>query len=205
MKSDIIESIESVDSFHKNCLLLFDDIVSSIKEKTLTGNLLNLVGPEGNFSVWNTNMSEYHRVYVFKYEMQIRFVWMLVKTHDEKLQSNSTGFKEICHELNINSRYPLLMVAGLFKPKDSNRFMEQLNVRRNWVDNILLLKISDDIKKNINRTKPYEFEKIMSLKTLEGTDSWHCEESVFIIRDLVNIKNSDDVEEFVKLVISIDA
>jgi hypothetical protein len=46
MSQDIVKALSEVDGFHKDCMLLFNDIVASIQQNTLTGSIKGLVGPE---------------------------------------------------------------------------------------------------------------------------------------------------------------
>jgi hypothetical protein len=192
MDSQIIETLDSVDKFHKNIYLLYDDLIASIKQKTITGDLLSLTGPEGGYFVYNE--SDYSRRYVFKYDAKFKFIWLFVKAHENKLQSNSAGYKEICNELNINPIFPMLMIYGNLIPRDTTYFNGDHNVRRNWIENTLMLNMPDDTISTTIRSKPYEFEKLLQFSTSEGTSSWYCEESLFKLRKLMTIKNSEHVE-----------
>jgi len=206
MDSKTIEAISSVDLFHKNCLLLFQDVVSTIREKTITSEVSNLVGPEGHYQVWNINESLYQRQYVFQHDKQIRFVCMFIKIQENKLP-NSLGFKQICRdELHIDPIYPFIIVFGLFQPRDVKRFSEQLNVRRNWIENTILLSVPEDIiKKKVTRSDPYKFGELLEIETTDDTDSWYCEKSLFIIKKLVDVKDSEAIGSLVDELIKINA
>jgi hypothetical protein len=203
IENETIKAIRSVDSFHKKCILLFDDIVSVIKEKTLTDEVVH-IGHEGSYGVWNVNESEHLRQYIFKHNDIIRFVCMFVKIRENKLRAYLTGFQKICHELEIDPVYPLIIVFGLFQPRDNDRFLQELNLRRNWIDNTVMLGMPDNIVQGTTRSTPYEFDKLLWIETPLGTDSWYCEKSIFKIMELLEVKNSKGVESISENLLNID-
>ncbi len=198
----IIKSVRSVDSFHKKCLLLFDDIVSAINEKTLTDEISSIL-LEGGYWV-GINESEHQRQYIFKHDNRIRFVCMFVKIKESKLRTKSSGFKKVCHELEINPVYPFLIAFGLFQPRDNERFLADLYLRRNWIDNIVLLGMPDDIIQSITRSTSYEFGKLLKIETPLSTDSWYCEKSQFILQNLIEVKDSHGVESIADKLLNIE-
>jgi hypothetical protein len=204
MSKELIDAISSVDSFYKNCFLLFEDIVSMVREKTFKDNIVN-IDYEGSYGVWNQNISASYRTYLFKHNDKFRFVGMFIKTHEDKLKSNSSSFKLICHELDIDPIYPLIIVFGIFKPRDIKRFTEQLNVRRNWIENTLLLNVPENIVTSFTRSKPYEFEELLNIETVADTDSCYCEKAIIKIRKLVDVKDSNEVEKLVDELLSFES
>ncbi len=193
MNEETIKALQSIDAFHKKCLLLFEDIVTSIREKTLPSNMTDLVN-EGNYSIWDSNQSEHMKRYVFEQDGVIRFVYMLIKTKEEQVRA-ANGYKTICQELGANVLFPLILVWGIFKPRDVERFRNQLNVRRSWTMNTVLLQVPDNVK--FTRTTPYTFKNTLTFNTPEGTDSYYCENASFIIYPLTEIQDSHDVERLV--------
>ena len=99
MSQEIVKALRDVDAFHKNCQLLFHDIESSIRQNTLLETIKDPVV----FQLWcmveratNASNSEHRGNFVFDHDDRIRFVFMLVKTHENHLRSQSAGFKAIC-------------------------------------------------------------------------------------------------------------
>lgn len=195
MTQENVDALREVDRFHKNCLLLFYDIVASIQQKTLTGRITNLVGPEGGYGVWNANESEHRCNFVFDHDDRIRFVFMLVKTHEAHIRSQSSRFKAICRELGVDVVFPFLLVTGVFEPRDIGRFRNDLNLRRHWLESTLLLRVPDDI--GLADPSTYGFDKWLTIISQPGTDSWQCEKALFRIQRLIDIKDSQAVEALV--------
>jgi hypothetical protein len=134
MSQDIVKALSEVDGFHKDCMLLFNDIVASIRQNTLTGSIRDLVDPE----LWcniedrprdHTINSEHRGNFLFDHDGRMRFVLMLVKTHEDHLRNQSHGFKAICRQLGIDVLFPLLLVTGLFEPQDAPRWPPKDNKR----------------------------------------------------------------------------
>lgn len=195
MTNDYINALKQVDHFHKNCLLLFDDIVALIREKTLSDNLVDLTYPEGSYQFLKATESEYRRQFIFDHNGRIRFIFMLVKTKEEHIRGKSSGFKAVCSQLSVDVVFPLLLVTGVFEPRDITRFRTQQNVRRNWLDNPLLLRVPD----NILLAEPFSycFDTLLTVMSRDGADSWWCEKAMFKIRRLIGIQDSHAVETVV--------
>jgi len=203
VSKELIDAISSVDSFYKNCFLIFEDIVSLIKEKTLKDNISPIPENDGAYWIGNSKLSSSYKMSVFKHNDKFRFVVMFIKTNEEKLRNNSSNFKLICHELNIDSIYPLIIVFGIFHPRDIKRFLGSLDVRRGWIENTLLLNVPENVGKSFIRSEPYKLEELLSIETVTGTDSWYCEKAIFKIRKLIDVKDSNEVEKIVDELLSI--
>src|SRR3972149_2538043 len=86
--AELFPVLKDVDTFHKNLLLLFDDLVALVREKTYTGVFTHLTGPEYTYGIWNATNSEYRREWIFNHGGCIRFAVMLVAAEDEQLRGN---------------------------------------------------------------------------------------------------------------------
>ncbi len=117
---------------------------------------------------------------------------MLVKVKEEQIRGRSPGFKAVCQQIGIDIVFPLLLITGVFEPRDIQRFRNDANVRRNWVYHTLLLEVPDNIP--LANPNTYCFNENLTALSLEGTDSWWCEKAMFKIRRLVDIKDSQAVE-----------
>jgi len=196
MMEETTDALKEVDRFHKNCLLLFEDLVDSIRKRLLADRITDIGYPDGWYQVRNANNSEHWRHFIFEHNDRIRFIFMLVKTNDEHLRSGqSHGFKAICHTLGVDAVFPLLLVTGLFEPRTIKRFREDLNLRRNWLGNTLLLRVPDNVQ--LAEPSSYGFDKLLTVMSQDGTDPWSCEKAVFKIRRLIDIKDSRAVETVV--------
>lgn len=204
MSSETIKAISSVDIFHKNCSLLFEDIVATIKSKTISDNTIDLLRPEGNYWVWDSKSSEHLKRFSFKHNGSLRFMSMFVKIKEESLQSNSTAYKMVCNELEIDPLYPLIIVYGLLQPRDVDLFKTELNQRRNWIDNTIMLNVPDDIVKQMSHVSSYSANKVIERKTLDEANSWYCQQSTIKIRPLLSIKDSSDIQNIVDDFLCID-
>jgi hypothetical protein len=195
MTQGLVNALVEGDRFHKNCLMLFDDLIASISDKTLRDNITDLVGPEGGYWVSNVRESEHRRQYVFGHDSRIRFVLMLVKTKEPDIRGSS-GYRAVCRQLGVDMVFPLLLVTGVFEPRDTTRFRNNLNLRRNWLSNTLLL---GGVPETIRLLDPalYCFNQLLTITSPDGTDSWWCEKAAFKLRRLNDIRDSQMVEEVV--------
>lgn len=199
MATELVDSLRSVDLFHKNCFLLFEDIVSTIKENTYADNVTEFRWPEGMYQISNSKDSEYRRQYIFKHNDTIRFICLFVKLSESGMQKDCAYYKQICKEaLVVDPVYPLLVVYGVLKPRDLERFEKEHDLRRNWIDNTLLLELPDHIRQVTEIPIPYCFERELEIKTAYETDSWYCEHAVFKIKKLLDVKDSERVKLIVK-------
>lgn len=191
--TQLVNALGEVDRFHKNCQLLFDDLIASIREKTLRDSITNLVGPEGGYWIGNANDSDHRRQFVFDHNGRIRFAFMLVKTKEEHIRDQSSGYKGVCSQLGVDMVFPLLLITGVFEPRDITRFRNDLNVRRNWLNCTILLRVPE----NIALLDPsfYCFGQPLTITSPDGTNSWWCEQSTFKIRRLIDIKDSQMIDE----------
>jgi hypothetical protein len=185
---ELAQTLASIDTFHKNLLLLFDDFSGYVRDKTYAGTLQNLTGPENVYGVWNANESEHMRLWVFNHNDRIRFAVMLIKVHDRHLRGNSTLYKAMCSQLGRDPKFPLLLIYGIFEPRDIRRFLGDQNVRRHWVLNAVLIDIRQEQK--YPQITEFRFGDTIILESTEGTDSYWCEKAQIVFCDLTTITDT---------------
>ena len=190
-----IKALKDVDEFHKNCLLLFDDLVSLIDEKTLADEVKNILLHKG-YSVWNSQESEHIDVYIFEHNQQIRFVCMFVKVCEKDLKNNCNAYKQLCRKLKLNIKYPFILAYGIFKVRDKDKFEKDRYLKFNWVKNLVLINIPEDILDQLYHSE-YKFNELLKLEANSKISSWYCNGAIFKIKLLFDIKNSSDIENLV--------
>jgi hypothetical protein len=196
MTPETVDALKEVDRFHKNCRLLFNDMVASIEQKTLTDRRTNVLGPEGGYEVYSANISEHRDGFIFDHNGRLRFVFMLVKTREEYITSDkSPGFKAICRVLNIDVVFPFLLVTGIFEPRSVDLASSSIYLRRHWLESTVLLNVPDTLY--LVDPSTYGFDRVITIMSPTGTNSWECEQALFKIRQLTDITNSDGVETVV--------
>jgi hypothetical protein len=196
MSQEIVNSLREVDGFHKNCMLLFDDIVASIRQNTLTGIITPLVGPERWCDVkQNAIDSDHQGNFMFDHGSRLRFVFMLVKTYEGYIRSQSPGFKAICRALDVDVLFPLLLVTGMFEPREVPRWRYNDDNYRRWLHSMLLLRLPE------NESWPdpatYALDNELHIEMPGGDSTPWCEKATFTIRRLTDIRDSQAVEKIV--------
>jgi hypothetical protein len=195
MSQEIVKALSEVDGFHKNCMLLFDDTVASVRQNTLTGIIKPLVGPERWCDVkQNAIDSDHQGNFMFDHDGRLRFVFMLVKTYEGYIRSQSPGFKAICQQLNVDVLFPLLLVTGVFKPQAPGS-PPTPQVCRDWLHSTLLQMVPE----NEHWPDPtnYALDKLLTIEMPGGDGTQWCEKSRFTIRRLTDIRDSQNVENIV--------
>jgi len=208
MNQDTVNALKEVDRFHKNCALLFEDLVKCINEKLLTDTFEPLPSGQAGY-YWvdaNGNSSGYKRALIFekKDTKRFQFVQMLVKTHEPDLRgAESPGFKAVCKRLDVDPLFPLFLVTGVFEPRDVSvsRFRNNIDIRRHWADHTLLLHVPQHMR--LLAPDCYRFDEWLTIESEPGTDSRYCEKAAFKIRRLLDIHDSRDVEKVVNDLFSI--
>jgi hypothetical protein len=201
MSQHIVKALSEVDGFHKDCMLLFNDIVASIRQNTLTGSIKDLVGPE-HWCVVEDNPrgraidSSHQGNFVFDHDGRMRFVFMLVKTAENHFRRQSPGFKVICQQLGVEVLFPLLLVIGVFEPYEAPHWRYNHENYRSWLESTLLLSVPE----NELRPDPtsYALDKLLTIEMQGGDGTQWCERARFTIRRLTDIRDSRKVEEIVE-------
>ena len=190
--AELVPVLENIDGFYKNTLLLFKDLMSFVREKAYTGTLEDLTGPGYGYTVFHDKNegvdSEHLQLWVFKHNGRIRFAIMLVKMSEGTLRGRSALYKSMCGQLQRNPRFPLLLIYGVFEPRDINRFRGDNNIRRHWVLNTALIDTREE--QMYPEISELRFDNVFTLESKEGTDSWWCEKAKFVICDLATITDS---------------
>jgi len=159
--ADLFSTLKSVDSFYKNLYLLFDDLKDMVKEKAYTATIEDLTD---DLNCWiDAKTSEHRRSWVFNHNGRIRFAVMLVTTNDDYLRGNSSIYKAMCCQLARDPKFPLMLIYGVFEPRDTIRFNNDNNFRRNWLLNATLIDIQDD--QNYSNISELNFGDMFTLKS----------------------------------------
>lgn len=185
---DLAKTLHEVDAFHKNLLLLFEDLVQCVKEKTCGDSVQHLTGPENEYHIARPNQSEFRRVWIFRHRERFRFVTMLVKAHDDHLSADNAAYKAICRQLKRDPRFPLLLACGVFEPRDLERFTKDNWARREWVHNACLLKLQSAHEHT--PISDVHFGGTLTLQSPEGSNSYWCEKAVISFHDLAGLTDS---------------
>jgi hypothetical protein len=185
MNNNSIDILASVDDYHKNCSLLFSDLVATIRQKTLAQGITDLL-LEGGYWLWDSNDSEHKRRFVFEYNGCTRFCMMLVKTKESEIQ-NSPGYRTACEQLCVNIFFPQLLIIGKFNIADIKTFQGDLWLKRSWVDCVLLLNFDQSVE--VKKPNPYKFDKVLSIRSQSKNQGW-IRSAEFKIYLLSNIKDS---------------
>lgn len=200
---ELAKSLKSADSFHKNLSLLFDDMVSLIKERTYDcRDFENLLGPEGYYGIWKADNSGSIRSWIFGINNNIFFTVIVVATEDRLLQGNSNLFRSLCAQLERDPKFPLFLLYGIIDPCDLNRFRTDLNLRRAWITHATLVNQADLLHyPDIN---VYEFGETITIINEDAGNTWWCGKASFVIRDLMAVTDTDAltrvVDEFFRFV-----
>jgi hypothetical protein len=196
MTPETVDALKEVDRFHKNCRLLFNDMVASIEQKTLTETRANVLSPEGRYDVSSANISEHRCGYIFNHDGRLRFVFMLVKTQEDQIASDkSPGFRAMCQALKVDMVFPFLLVTGIFEPRSVDLASSSIYLRRHWLESTVMLNVPEPVY--LTEPSTYSFDKVITITSPVGNPSWHCEHALFRIRWLSHITNSNEVETVV--------
>ena len=190
--SPFVEPLREADAFQKNVFLMFKDIESAIREKTLSANVIDRQGPESSCGVWPNKNSEHKHLYIFELAGQYRFVQILVKAQDELLRSGEAQYKAVCAKLELDPVVPLLLVYGLFRPRDATRFSgDGPWLRRKWANNTVLLELPEEIK--LADPNSYDWSQPARVQSVVGTDSQYCEDATVRLRRLTEIHDQNEI------------
>jgi hypothetical protein len=202
MSQEIVNALSEVDSFHKDCMLLFNDIVASIRQNTLTDSIKDLLGPE-HWCVVEDNPkgrtidSSHQGNFVFEHNGRMRFVFMLVKTAENHFRRQSPGFRAICQQLGVEEvLFPLLLVTGVFKPDEAPRWRYNHENYRRWLESTLLLSVPQTAQ--LPDPTSYALDNSLTIEMQGGDGTQWCETATFTIRQLADIRDSRKVEEIVE-------
>jgi hypothetical protein len=200
MSQEIVTALSEVDGFHKDCMLLFNDIVASIRQSTLRGSIKDLVGPEHWCVAEDTPNghsidSSHQGNFMFDHDGRIRFVFMLVKTAENHFRHQSLGFKAICQKLDVDVLFPLLLVTGLLEPREVPRWRSNDDNYRRWLESTLLL----SVPQNVQWPDPtnYALDKLLTIEMPGGAGIQWYKKATFTIRRLTDIRDSQAVESIV--------
>ena len=107
--NSFVKPLREADAFHKNVSLMFDDMVASIREKTLSSTITVRHAPERQCGVWSSTNSEHKGLFVFKSDSLFRIIYVLVKVSEELLQRQGSKYKSVCAAIEIDPVIPLIL------------------------------------------------------------------------------------------------
>lgn len=194
--NSFVEPLRGADAFHKNVNLMFDDFVASIREKTLSSTI-TVRHEEKGYWVWNSRESEHKALFVFESASQFRFIQVLVKVHEDPLTKQGSKYKKVCATLEIDPVIPLIFVYGIFTPRDVQGFVGDANRRRNWANNTVLLGVPADFEVELVDPSSYAWNKLITVQTPPGTNSWYCEHATVKLRPLIEFRDQNDINVLV--------
>jgi hypothetical protein len=182
-----LEAVGAMDRFLKNCLLLFEDFVAMIKERTLKNASVEVLPLERSYLVGPSTWSGGGGKIILEHGGRCTFGYMLLKTPDDSLRT-SDSFREICGELNVDPVFPMILVAGVLVPKDPARLRSEGPwYKRAAIDDTVLL--GNPPAKPSDRTA-YKIGSLISIKYDQTQDWRRCEEARFRIWPLEKIPDS---------------
>ena len=138
----IAGTLRGVDNFHKNALLLFNDLVHGVEQELLANNITVKVN-FGNYTVFDPYKSEHMRTFLFECCKRFFFIGMLIKTREEHVK-HSPVFKQLCSQLSRDPDFPMFIWYGRFDPDDQSKFYTHTNCRGDWLLNSILLRLQSE-------------------------------------------------------------
>ena len=115
-------------------------------------------------------------LYIFEIAGQLRFVQILVKARDEYLRYSGAHYKAVCAKLDLDPVVPLVLVYGLFRPRDVTRFIQNGPwIRRKWANNTVLLELPEEVI--LADPNSYDWHQPVRIQSTVGTDSQYCEDA----------------------------
>jgi hypothetical protein len=170
---------------------MFYDIVAEIRDRT------PIVELHSDSQYWlNQERSEHKHLFIFQTSERYRFLQMLVKADEEAIRNRGNHYKAVCIKLNIDVKTPLVITYGVFRPRTMLRFQSELNLRRNWGNNTILLNLPDDIK--LADPNSYDWDRSVLVRSPDGLDPWYCEDATVRVRKLMEIRNQTHVAGLVE-------
>lgn len=198
---ELTKTLHEVDAFHKNLFLLFEDLVQCIREKAYSETLQTAGYPEGTYGIGETNKSEFRRYHVFRHQNKVRFITMLVKTHEDYLNGGNTAYKELCRQLDRDPRFPLLLACGVLKLCGQDILDTNTYARREWTLNACFLNLQN--KYEISAPGEIRLENSLTLKNTDKSSPYGGSELEVSFHDLAtltdSLKLSDMAERLLKM------
>lgn len=199
LNSQPIAALEEVDRFHKTCRLLFDDLVSSVKD-LLLGQPFVQIMHEASYNVWNARQSEHVGHFVFADRDVLKFAFMLVKPLEDRM-AKGPGYASVCQELAVDLKFPLLLLTGVYYPRDTatvERFHREPYLRRAWPHHLLKLDVPVDVVQKIHCSSPYRLDQDLEFSTDPSVDPWYCTKARFRVRRIMDIHDQVEVARIAK-------
>jgi hypothetical protein len=195
MDNQTVEALRAIDKFLRNCLLLFEDFVAMIKDRTLKSASSEVLPLELSYQVGRSTWSGGSGKAILEHAKRHTFGFMLLKTPDDALRT-SDSFKEVCGELNVDPVFPMILVAGVLVPKDPTLLRSEGPwYRRAALDDTVLLANSWGPPPKPSERTEYKVGAVTSIKFDESQDWRRCQEARFRIWPLDNIPDSAVLEQ----------
>lgn len=189
VKSELVTVLKSVDLFHKTCILMLSDFISYVKDRLLGKNLFMWEDVSG-YGVWH-KVSQHVGNFVFEHNNCLKFAFLLIKANEDAIR-NGPGYKDVCADLQVDLRFPLLFVTGVYQPLSSgnaDQFRKDLNLRRAWPQHLLKLQVPDHVLQKVKCSSPYCFNQELSFETDPSVGNWWCNSAQFKIWRVTDIKD----------------
>lgn len=186
MNQQLIRALQDVDMFHKTCLLLFNDFTSYIRERLLGEKMF--IWQESGYNIWNHEYSQHVENFIFEHNEKYKFASLLIKVNEEKI-TKGPGYKEVCNQLGVDLRFPLLFISGVYRPRNVDDILKNLYLRRAWTHHLLKLELPSEILQKVSCSSPYRFEEELSFETDPSVENWWCNSAQFKIRRVTDIKD----------------
>jgi hypothetical protein len=192
MDEQLVRALLDVDLFHKTCLLLFNDFTSCIDDRLLGENCFKW--QEAGYSINDHKYSHHVGHYFFEHEKKYKFAFMLIKANEVKI-NEGPGYKAVCNELGVNLHFPLLLITGVYRPRNENDLSNKIDLRRAWPHHLLKLELPDEVLQKVSCSSPYRFEEELSFETDPSVGNWWCNGAQFKIRRVTNIKDQQTLAQ----------
>lgn len=199
--SSLVDGLRAVDTFYKNVILMCEDLLALIREKTLLSpiKLMTDINP-----MWlnKEKRSEHKRVFIFEWN-GYRFLQVLVKVDENKLRRDSSYYKGVCATLGVDPSFPLLVAWGILRPRASlQRFTDDGWTRVRWADNSVLLDLPEQFK--LAEPASYAWNTQIELIGPPNIDQAYCENGTVKLRKISEIRDTGDVEMIIEDLLKMD-
>jgi hypothetical protein len=176
--------------FKRTVYLMRDDFITTIRDNFDHP----LAGEDWYAFDWcSAKGCEFVPTFSFIEDYLVKFFWVLVNIHADKIKS--TKYQEVCVQLGVDPKAPLIVIYGAIKPLDMERCKNDNNMKRQWGFYLLMLNLSDTDLEKFSFPNKYEFKKELFIENIGMTDTWWFKEARFRVLPLTQIASSDKLKE----------